>query len=153
MKQSFHFNIKKRLVKSPKVYFRDCGLLHSLLGIEDKQNLLASPHVGASWENYVVEEICRTLGDRFEYYFYRTHQGTECDLLLVQGLVPKIALEIKFSSAPKAEKGFFQAIEDLNTKENYLIAPVSSDFPLREDIQVKTLQSFLDDQLSKLSRS
>lgn len=139
----FHFNIKKRLVRAPKLYFRDTGLLHQLLNISQHQDLVSSPHVGASWENYVVEQICSALQGRFEFYFYRTHQGTECDLVLVQGMTPRVSVEIKFSSAPKLTKGHLQAIEDLGTDRNVIIAPVKDNFKIHTQIEVMTLYSFL----------
>ncbi len=139
----FHFNIKKRLVRTPKLYFRDTGLLHQLLNISQHQELVTNPHVGASWENYVIEQICGTSRDRYDYYFYRTHQGTECDLVLVEGFTPQISIEIKFSSAPKLTKGHLQAIEDLGTVRNVIIAPVKTDFKIHPKIEVMTLHSFL----------
>lgn len=140
----FHFNIKKRLVRAPKLYFRDTGLLHQLLNISQHQDLVSSPHVGASWENYVVEQICSALQGRFEFYFYRTHQGTECDLVLVQGMTPRLSVEIKFSSAPKLTKGHLQAIEDLGTDRNVIIAPVKDNFKIHAQVEVMTLYSFLN---------
>ncbi|MEQ9298013.1 MAG: ATP-binding protein [Cyclobacteriaceae bacterium] len=145
--QPFHFNIKKRLVRTPKLYFRDTGLLHQLLNVAKYQDLIISPHVGASWENYVVEQICNILHNKYDFYFYRTHQGTECDLVLVEGLQPKISIEIKFSSAPKLTRGYLQAIEDLGTERNVIIAPVKKGFGIHPKVEVMTLTAFLQSEL------
>ncbi len=139
----FHFNIKKRLVRTPKLYFRDTGLLHRLLNISQYQELITKLHVGASWENYVIEQIRGTSCHRYDYDFYRTHQGTERDLVFVEGFTPKVSIEIKFSSAPKLTKRHLQAIEDLGTARNVIIAPINTDFKIHPKIEVMTLYSFL----------
>ena len=85
-------NVGKRLVKSPKIYVRDAGLLHALLRLETIADLLGHPIAGASWEGFVIENIINAIGDRYDPYFYRTANGSEIDLLLVRGGMPKIAM-------------------------------------------------------------
>jgi predicted AAA+ superfamily ATPase len=139
----FHSNIKKRLVKSPKIYIRDSGILHSLLNIQSYNDLLGHIIIGASWEGYVVEQIIQTVKEEYECYFYRTHQGAECDLVLAKSGVPVISMKIKFSSAPNLTKGFANSISDLKTKQNYIITPSSDNFKLRKDVEVICLEDFL----------
>lgn len=141
---SWHFNIGKRLVKSPKIYIRDSGLLHYLLKIYNYNDLLGHPVVGYSWEGYVIEQIISTIGDEFEYFFYRTQDGTETDLLMVQGNKPKFNIEIKFTSSPKLTKGLTTAIKDLQARDNCIIIPgARQPFSLSDQVTVHDLQSFL----------
>ncbi|MCP4456530.1 MAG: ATP-binding protein [Cytophagales bacterium] len=140
---SFHINMKKRLVKAPKLYLRDTGLLHSLLGITHADGLQSAPWKGHSWENFVIEQIISTLASRYSYYYYRTHQGAECDLVLVDGITPKVGIEIKYASAPKVTKGFLQSIEDLGTIENYIIYVGNESFDVRENVKAISIGGFL----------
>jgi predicted AAA+ superfamily ATPase len=139
----FFHNSKKRLVKSPKVYIRDSGVLHYLTGSLDPSVLPVHPIVGASWEGYVVEQVKQTLGRKLDMFYYRTHHGTECDMVLAKGYKPLVSIEIKYSSAPKITKGFSVAIEDLGTKNNFIITPYSDDYSIRENIRVCNLKTFL----------
>jgi len=145
--QPFHINIKKRLVKSPKIYIRDTGILHSLNGIDTLDNLLNNVLIGASWEGYVIEQVFSSLNEKTEAYFYRTHQGTECDLLLVKNNKPFACIEIKYTSSPKTTKSFSTAIKDLQTTRNYIIAYTESCFPLAENIEVVNADSFINNVL------
>lgn len=124
----FESNLKKRLIKSPKVYLRDSGLLHTLLKLDSLSEILAHPVCGASWEGFVVENIIQSLGNRWTYGFYRTQTGVEIDLILEKGN-RRIAIECKLSPQPTLSKGFWQACEDLDIKEGYIIAPVDQSFP------------------------
>lgn len=142
-------NIKKRLVKSPKVYVRDSGILHYLLNIETFDQLQGNPILGNSWEGYVVEQICQLLPERIEAYFYRTQDGAECDLVLTKAGVPELGIEIKYTSSPKISRGNKQSFEDLNTKMNYIITPDSDDYLLSENIRVCSLNDFLTNYLKK----
>lgn len=142
--QPYFINISKRLVKSPKVYIRDTGILHTMLDISTCKDLTESLYVGASWEGYVIEQIINNLNDDYSAFFYRTHQGTECDLLLEKGGKVEAAIEIKFSSSPTVSKGFLQAMEDTDAEEGYIIAPVSESFLIKENIRVMNLRSFLE---------
>ena len=105
-------NVGKRLIRAPKVYVRDSGLLHSLLGIREVNDLLGHPSTGASWEGFVVEQIAAHLPTGATMYFYRTAAGAELDVVVELGL-RKLGFEIKFSSAPKVTKGFWLACEDV----------------------------------------
>ena len=141
--QPFSFNIKKRLVKSPKVYIRDSGVLHYLTSISDFEQLQGNVLVGNSWEGYVIEQIRQIASPEMDLYFYRTHNGAECDLVLVRGLQPVSAIEIKYTSAPKISKGFNIAIEDLGTMDNYIITPYSDSYQKSEKIKVCSLTDYL----------
>lgn len=136
-------NIKKRLVKSPKLYYKDIGLAHSQLNIIDIDGMMANVLLGHSWENFVIQQVKNTLGDKYGYYFYRTHEGTEADLVLTLNEQPHITIEIKYSNAPQLSKGFIIATEDLSTRFNFIITPSSDRFPVRENIDVINLWDFL----------
>jgi len=146
----FYFNTKKRLVKSPKVYVRDSGVLHYLTNTLDPSLLPTNIIVGASWEGYVVEQVKQLLKKKLNIYYYRTQQGTECDIVLVKGLKPLACIEIKNSSAPKITKSFTLAINDLKTTSNFIITPDCDDYTIRENIKVCSLQSFLTKHLRDL---
>ena len=133
--EPYHANLGKRLVKSPKVYVRDSGLLHHLLGIREVNDLLGHPSTGASWEGFVVEQICGQVSSDTQVSFYRTAAGAELDLVLEVGQ-RKIGIEIKFSSAPKVSKGFWQACEDVGVDHAYVVAPVRSGWPMAESVDV-----------------
>jgi uncharacterized protein len=131
-----HFsNIGKRLVKSPKVYLRDSGVLHALLGIASVQDLQGHPVAGASWEGFVVEQVAAALPPDAHLSFYRTAAGTELDLVIERG-PRKLGVEIKFSSAPKPTKGFWQALQDLQIDRACVIAPVLRRYPLAQGVDV-----------------
>lgn len=141
--QPFHHNIKKRLVKSPKVFIRDSGLLHSLTGVDSMsalQNLLL---VGASWEGFVIEQIIATFGTGYEYYFYRTHQGAECDLLLVKNGKVKTAIEIKNTISPKITKGLQISMEDTEAEAGVVICRIDHEYPLSQKVKAIGLREFL----------
>jgi predicted AAA+ superfamily ATPase len=128
-------NVGKRLVKSPKVYLRDSGLLHALLGLPAVQDLQGHPVAGASWEGFVVEQVAAALPTDAQLGFYRTAAGTELDLVIEQG-TRKLGVEIKFSSAPKPTKGFWQALQDLQIDRAYVVAPVPRRYPLSGGVEV-----------------
>jgi uncharacterized protein len=131
-----HFaNVGKRLVKSPKIYVRDTGLLHALLGIPDQSYLMGHPSAGASWEGFCVEQICSQLPVGATVSYYRTAAGTELDLIVETGQ-KKIAFEIKFSSAPKLTKGFWEGIEDVKADKAYVIAPIKEAWKLADNVEV-----------------
>ena len=133
--QPFLANVGKRLVKSPKVYLRDSGVLHALLGVASVQDLQGHPIAGASWEGFVVEQVAAALPADAQLGFYRTAAGTELDIVIEQG-TRKVGVEIKFSSAPKPTKGFWQALQDLQIDRAYVIAPVPRRYPLAERVEV-----------------
>lgn len=126
-----HFvNVGKRLVKSPKVYVRDCGLLHALLNIPDVNGLMGHPVAGHSWEGLMVEQICALLPKSASVGFYRTAAGAELDVVVELGS-KKLGFEIKFSSAPKVSKGFWLACQDLGLDHAYVLAPVAAGWSLQ----------------------
>jgi predicted AAA+ superfamily ATPase len=137
----FESNLKKRLVKSPKIYVRDTGILHALLRIDTFDDLLAHPVLGASWETLVIENIIASLPG-WEAFFYRTAAGAEIDLILTRGR-KRIAVECKASAAPKVSKGFWNALADLNIDEAWIISPVQESYPLDKQVTVSSLQNVL----------
>ncbi len=146
----YSVNLKKRLVKAPKIYLRDSGVLHFLHDIPSFQELKNDVLIGASWEGHVIEQIRRKGGERFQYYYYRTHQGTECDLVLVRAAKVVAAIEIKYSSAPVLKKGFHVAIEDLKSRNNYVIVPEGESYKVSAHIKVASLLDFLANDLPNL---
>ncbi len=128
-------NLGKRLVKSPKIYLRDSGLLHALLGIASLDDLGGHPIVGASWEGWVVEQIAQLVPAQWQLSFYRTASGAEMDVVAERGN-RKIGFEIKFSSAPAPSKGFWSAISDLKLAHTYIVAPVDNGYPLAANVEV-----------------
>ncbi len=128
-------NIGKRLVKSPKVYVRDSGLVHALLGIADIDALQGHPVAGASWEGFVIEQVAALMPADATLSFYRTAAGTELDAVVERGS-RRIGIEVKFSSAPKPTRGFWQALEDLGVEQAYVVAPVAEPYPLARNVEV-----------------
>ncbi len=128
-------NVGKRLVKSPKVYLRDSGVLHALLAIASVRDLQGHPIAGASWEGFVIEQVTASLPSDSQIGFYRTAAGAELDLVIERGQ-RKIGVEIKFSSSPKPTRGFWQALDDLQIDRAYVIAPVSRRYPLARNVEV-----------------
>ena len=136
----WHANIGKRLVKSPKVYVRDSGLVHALLDIETKETLLSHPVVGASWEGFVIENLLSCASDSVQAYFYRTSGGAEIDLLLVWPGNVLWAIEIKRSLMPKVERGFHAACDDLQPARKLVVYPGTEAYPLGNDVQAVSLE-------------
>ena len=134
--QPWHANTSKRLVKTPKIYLRDTGFLHALLRTGTMRDLHSHPALGASWEAYIVQEIAARLPARADLYFYRTHDGTEADLVVTRSGIPEVLVEIKYSTTPKPGKGFFIAKNDLATTRNFIVCPVPKGYPLAEDVSV-----------------
>jgi len=137
-------NSKKRLVKAPKIYVRDSGLAHRMLNIPDIETLLGHPAIGASWESFVIENILRTLSDKWQHSFYRTSAQAEVDLVLEGPNRQVWAVEIKRSSAPTVTKGFHFACEDIRATKKFLIYPGTERFPLANDIEAMGLLAFLE---------
>jgi predicted AAA+ superfamily ATPase len=108
-------------------------------------DILGNPILGFSWEGYVIEQIISCAGDSYDYYFYRTQDGTEADLLMVQGNKPEYTIEIKYTSTPKLSKGFSTAIMDLGTIDNYILVPeVRQSYSLSDKVKVIDLDGFLN---------
>lgn len=127
---AWHRNVGKRLVKSPKVYVRDTGIAHALLGIRDKEALLGHPVVGQTWESFIIETLITTAPDGTEANYYRTSNGTEIDLLLTLPNRELWAIEVKRSSAPKIERGFHSACADLKPHKRFFVYAGIERFPL-----------------------
>lgn len=136
----WHANLGKRLVKAPKVYVRDSGLVHALLNIPDKETLLAHPVVGQSWECFVIENLLVCVANKAQGYFYRTSGGAEIDLLLAWPDGSLWAIEIKRSLAPKVERGFHAACADLMPAKKFVIYPGEERYRLASDIEVISLK-------------
>ncbi len=127
-------NLKKRLVKSPKVYLRDSGILHALLDIERYDRLLAHSVAGASWEGFVMDNIL----PKYEHWrpsFLRTSNGAEVDLVLERGGRSHF-FEFKLSKAPKPSRGFYQLVDDMQSDSAWVVAPVDDIYEIRHDVHV-----------------
>jgi predicted AAA+ superfamily ATPase len=134
-------NLKKRQVRSPKVYVRDSGLLHALLGIPDPIGLQAHPKLGASWEGYCVEQILCVCGER-NAYFWGTHGGAELDLLV--HMRRRLGFEFKYSEQPTTTKSMRVALQDLALDHLYVVHPGPHQFPLDESITAISLPALID---------
>lgn len=139
--QPWQANVGKRLVKSPKVYVRDSGLVHALLNIGTRDALLSHPVVGASWEGFVVETLLGCAPAGVQGFFYRTGGGAEVDLLLAWPGGALWAIEIKRSLAPKVERGFHAACEDLVPQRRYVAYPGTEPFPLAHGVTAMPLDA------------
>lgn len=135
----WHAILGKRLVKAPKVYVRDSGLVHALLDVQDKEALLSHPVVGASWEGFCIEQLLSCAPQRAQGFFYRTSAGAEIDLLLQWPGGELWAVEIKRSLAPKLERGFHVACADLKPSRKLVIYPGADSFPMGQDVQAMPL--------------
>ena len=135
----WHANIGKRLVKSPKVYVRDSGLVHALLDIGSKEALLSHPIIGASWEGFVIENLVGCAPATVQAYFYRTSGGAEIDLLLVWPGGELWAIEIKRSLTPKVERGFYAACDDLKPTRKLVVYAGQESFPLGHGVRAVPL--------------
>ncbi|OQW88597.1 MAG: ATPase [Rhodoferax ferrireducens] len=133
--QPWHGNVGKRLVRSPKVYVRDSGLVHALLGLETLDAVLGHPVAGVSWEGFVIEQLL-AVAPQAQASFYRTAHGAEADLVLGLSSGQTWVIEIKRSTAPTVSKGFHLAAADVGATRKVLIAPVGAPYPLREGIEV-----------------
>lgn len=132
-------NVGKRLVRSPKVYVRDSGLVHALLGLVDKEALLGHPVVGASWEGMAIENLLSVLGDRALPSFYRTSGGAEVDLVLDWPDGRTWAIEVKRSSAPRIERGLRSALDDLQPERSFVVYAGEERFRLAERVEAISL--------------
>ena len=148
--QPWFVNAKKRLVKSPKTYIRDTGILHGLLNIPSYEDLFGHPIIGSSWEGYVIEQIYQLKSQHTDLFFYRTQAGAECDLVLVKGITPVACIEIKLSNSPVISKGFINCTEDLEPKFKYVITPQSDTYKTTNDVVVTNLRNFLEEFLPKI---
>ena len=146
----YYANLGKRLVKSPKVYVRDSGLVHALLGIETLQQLAGHPVVGMSWEGFVLETLLSVLPWRASAFFYRTAVGAEIDLLVAQGDASLWAIEIKRGLAARLERGFYQARDDLQPARSFVVHAGDDRYPMAEGIEAISLRGMAE-ELAALS--
>ena len=140
--QPYHSNIKKRLIKSPKIYIRDTGILHALLRIESLNDLLGHPSVGASFETLILENIIKAF-PRYDCFFYRDSTDNEIDLVLQKAL-KTFAFEIKASPAPQLSKGFHNACKVIQPQKKWLICQTDQPYPGKNDLEVINLDNFLE---------
>jgi predicted AAA+ superfamily ATPase len=133
--QPWHRNVGKRLVKSPKIYIRDSGLVHALLGLASKEELLGHPIVGDSWEGFVIETLLGVAPAGTEASFYRTLAGAEMDLVLALPGGRLWTIEVKRGVAPKLERGFHHAIGDLTPDKSFVVYNGRERFPLSEQTE------------------
>jgi predicted AAA+ superfamily ATPase len=135
--QPWHENLGKRQVKAPKIYFRDSGVFHTLMGIHNEAELLNHPKLGASWEGYAIEETIRSLAPD-QSYFWATHNGAELDLFLLKD-GKRIGVEFKRKDAPRLTRSMKIAFEDLKLDELRVIYPGTKNYALAEGISVEPL--------------
>ncbi len=139
--QPFFINISKRIVKSPKIYIRDSGLLHSIVGIEQAEDLEGYIGKGHSWEGFVIQQIIAQLRIGIEAYFYRTQDGSELDLVLVRGILPVVGIEIKCTNAPKLTKGTTIAANDLGNIPVLVVTPtIAEDYKSNENTTITNFE-------------
>lgn len=143
--EPWHGNVKKRLVKSPRTYIRDSGLVHVLLQIPTYEALLGHPIFGKSWEGFVVETIISVLPFGANPYFYRTSAGAEIDLVIEFGLGQYWAVEIKASRTPTLKKGFHIACEDLKVMRKFVVYTGEEAFPSSHETTVLPLANFIEE--------
>jgi len=138
---AWYENMGKRTVKSPKIYLRDCGLLHALLDVSTSEQLESHPKLGSSWEGFCIEQILSVTGSS-NAYFWGTHAGAELDLLLLRN-GKRIGVEIKYSDGPSTTRSMRSAMEDLKLDHLYVAYPGKEDYPLDKKISVMSLPSIL----------
>jgi len=151
--QPYSKNLKSRIIKTPKIYIRDTGILHSLLNISDGHELLANEKTGESWEGMVIENLIEEFDD-FEHCFYRTTNNAEIDFIMYNKSIT-IAVECKSSSKPSVTRGFWSALETINPDHIYIAAPVEAPYPFHgnEKIKVGSLKYVIDDIKKVLNQS
>ena len=140
----YFVNVGKRLVKAPKVYIRDSGVLHSLLGVRNHDDLLCHPVVGASWEGFAIENLLAAAPAGTDAYFYRTRAGAEIDLLLLLPDRQLWAIEVKLASAPRVGKGFALASEDVGADERFVVHTGDDAFPVNANTLAMPLTALME---------
>ena len=141
--QPWTFNISKRLVRSPKIYVRDSGITHALLNIADINQLLGHPVVGGSWEGFVIENLLSVAPAGVQPYYYGTPGGAEIDLILEFSGTTKWAIEIKRSSSPSIQKGFYIACDDIKPDKRFIVYAGSERFELETGITAISLSGLM----------
>ena len=142
--EPWNANVKKRLVKSPRFYIRDTGLLHRLLGISDHGALLSHPVLGKSWEGFVIENLHTVLPRRTQTYFYRTAAGAEIDLIITLSCSERWAIEIKQGTSPKCSKYFHQICDDVGVTHKYIVYGGEDEFPVGHAVTVISLKRLMN---------
>ncbi|MCY4321144.1 MAG: ATP-binding protein [Bdellovibrionaceae bacterium] len=145
----YHFNIGKRLVKAPKIYIRDSGFVHALLGLESMEQLMGHPVLGMSWEAFVLESLLSILPWRSPAFFYKTSAGAEIDLLIEHKDQTLWAIEIKRSLSPKIERGFYQACSDLKPTQSFIVYAGEDSYPISDQVSAIGLYDMIQ-KLRKL---
>ncbi|HRN54855.1 MAG TPA: ATP-binding protein [Agriterribacter sp.] len=146
-------NLTKRLVKTPKIYIRDTGMLHYLLSVNSYEQLLGHPQAGNSWEGFVIQQILSVIAGSMQPYFYRTAAGAELDMLLVKGNRVEYAIEIKLSTAPQLSRGNTEAVSDTAGKHRVVIAPVAEQYPLKNKWEVFGIEAFLKELVININET
>jgi len=149
--QPWHSNVGKRLVKSPRPYVRDSGILHALLGLRTMDELLSHPVAGKSWEGFVIENLVGAASGRARPYFYRTAAGAEADLALEFAPGKCWAIEIKLSSAPAVDRGFYNAADDVGAERRILVHKGKDRFCMRHDVEAMPLLEAMDEVSSAVT--
>ena len=147
----YHANVGKRLVKAPKVYVRDSGLVHALLGIPDHEALLGHPVAAASWEGFVIENLIAAAGPDTVPGFYRTAAGAEIDLVLERPGGERWVAEIKRSLAPTLTRGFHSAREDLHPARSFVVYPGTERYPVAQGVEAVGLRELVGVVASSMS--
>ncbi len=145
--QPYFGNTKKRITKTPKIYIRDTGILHSLLRISSPEIILGHPVAGSSWETMVIENIISQTSN-YTHSFYRTSNGNEIDLILENG-TNTFAIECKLSSAPKLSRSFYSVLDDVKAKFAWVVAPVNDSYLIKENVKVCNLETIIKDLTEK----
>jgi len=141
-------NVKKRLVRTPKVFVRDSGLVHALLGVHDKEELLGHPVVGASWEGMLIENILGALPSSAQTFFYRTSAGAEIDLVIEFSARDRWAIEVKRSIGnPAPSRGFYIGCEDVKATRQIVLYPGKEKYKLDAKTEVMSLDTLLRKEL------
>jgi len=142
--QPYSINIKKRLIKSPKIYIRDSGLAHTLLRVRSFDDLLGHPALGATWEGFVIEQIVSLLPENSETFFFRTNAGAEIDFLFMDRKNKPVAVEVKYSLSPTLSRGFWNAFEDLSCSQGYVIYPGKDTYPLSHNVTALPISRLIE---------
>jgi uncharacterized protein len=148
---AYAINARKRLIKAPKIYLCDSGIMHRLLRINRFDDLEGHPAIGASWEAYVVRQIATLKPAHLDMFYYRTQDGAEADVVLCDGGRPAACIEIKRSNAPALSKGFYHCIDDLKTRKNFVIIPEGTAWRMTPGIIVAGIREFLVSTLPTLA--
>jgi predicted AAA+ superfamily ATPase len=148
---AYFTNAKKRLIKSPKIYIRDSGLVNYLLDITKEKDIHFHSNVGNCWEGYALEQILQHLPNYIKPFYYRTHDGSEMDLVLVRGITSIACIELKTTNNPSLTRGFYESIKDLKCDRNFVVTPFQEvSYKINENTLVCGLIDFITNDLKKL---